>query len=397
MRGWVITALAVGFLFGAHGPAPVLAGKGSNQPLSQKIERQRQTLQELKGEIREKKKSARAAEEKQRTVLGAIHNLDSRLMRYRQDRQDISRRLKQKDRQLDAINTQLDEVRSRIRGRRSSILARLRAQYMEGRFGRLKAILGADSYATFHRRVQYLSAVSQREFDLIKAYQRDLEHLEQVEQRRTEARQEMLRLKQDTEQKLGKSRSLRRHKRQLLAKITGQKESYERAAKELGRSAERVDALLKELEERRRVAAARASKLKTPKAFKGLFKWPADGKVVSSFGRQKHPNFDTYAQRKGIEILTEEGSAIRAVLAGQVVYADWLKGYGLVLILDHANGFFSLYAHASALLVKAGEGVETGQVIGETGDTGMTKDNLLYFELRQGAKPVDPLTWLARQ
>jgi len=181
MKGWVVTALAFGFLFGAHGPAPVLAGKGSNQPLSQKIERQRQTLQELKGEIREKKKSARAAEEKQRSALGAIHNLDRRLMRSRRDRQDISRRLKQKDRQLEAINTQLDEVRSRIRGRRSSILARLRAQYMEGRFGRLKAILGADSYATFHRRFQYLSAVSQREFDLIKAYQRDREHLEQVE------------------------------------------------------------------------------------------------------------------------------------------------------------------------------------------------------------------------
>jgi septal ring factor EnvC (AmiA/AmiB activator) len=102
-------------------------------------------------------------------------------------------------------------------------------------------------------------------------------------------------------------------------------------------------------------------------------------------------------QRKGIEIRAEEGSAIRAVMAGTVVYADWLKGYGQVLILDHLNGFFSLYAHASKLLVKVGEHVPSGQVIGETGDTGLTGENTLYFELREGADPVDPLVWLAKR
>ncbi len=84
-------------------------------------------------------------------------------------------------------------------------------------------------------------------------------------------------------------------------------------------------------------------------------------------------------------------------MGGTVAYADWLKGYGLVIILDHANGFFSLYAHASKLLAKVGERVEAGQIIGETGDTGMTGENTLYFELREGAEPVDPLLWLAKQ
>jgi septal ring factor EnvC (AmiA/AmiB activator) len=102
-------------------------------------------------------------------------------------------------------------------------------------------------------------------------------------------------------------------------------------------------------------------------------------------------------QKKGIEIRTEEGSAIRAVMPGSVAYADWLKGYGLVVILDHANGFFSLYAHASKLVAKVGEQVQTGQVIGETGDTGLTGESTLYFELREGAEPVDPLAWLAKR
>ncbi len=82
---------------------------------------------------------------------------------------------------------------------------------------------------------------------------------------------------------------------------------------------------------------------------------------------------------------------------GAVAYADWLKGYGLVLIVDHQNGFFSLYAHASKILTKVGVEVQAGQVIGETGDTGMTGENTLYFELRDGAEPVDPMLWLAKR
>jgi septal ring factor EnvC (AmiA/AmiB activator) len=92
-----------------------------------------------------------------------------------------------------------------------------------------------------------------------------------------------------------------------------------------------------------------------------------------------------------------EGSAIHAVMPGSVVYADWLKGYGLVIILDHENGFFSLYAHASKILTTVGAQVGGGQAIGETGDTGMTGENTLYFELRQGAEPIDPLQWLTRR
>jgi septal ring factor EnvC (AmiA/AmiB activator) len=170
---------------------------------------------------------------------------------------------------------------------------------------------------------------------------------------------------------------------------------------ELERSASRIDSLLKELEQRKRAQQAQPSRPHARRdgaqPGRGALPWPADGEVVSQFGRQRHPTFATYIERKGIEIRTDEGSAIRAVMPGSVAYADWLKGYGLVLILDHQNGFFSLYAHASKLLAKVGDQVQTGQVIGETGDTGMAGENMLYFELREGAEPVDPMPWLAKR
>ena len=119
--------------------------------------------------------------------------------------------------------------------------------------------------------------------------------------------------------------------------------------------------------------------------------------MVSLFGRQKHPKFETYVQRKGIEIRAAQGSVIRSVFEGVVAFADWMRGYGLLAIVDHGEGYFTLYAHASKLLVNVGDAVRSNQPIGEIGDTGLTGQSTLYFEVRQKGEALDPLAWLAKR
>jgi murein hydrolase activator len=369
-----------------------------NDPLSDKIEKERKALDQLKDQIEEKRKQADEAGKKRESVLQGLQSLDERLVQYRQTHQDISRKLRKKDQEIETLTEQMSVLRDRIQERRDAIVARVRIQYMEGRLGHWKTLLASDSYGDFQRRLQYLSAVSERDYALMGTFRTDVEQMQQAEQQREVARTGMLAYKQSTEKQLTDIKSLKKEKRVYLAKISHEKESYERALQELERSASRVDSLLRELENRRRAAMARPPVAGTlPRGLKGVLPWPAEGNVVSFFGRQKHPTFNTYVQRKGIEIRTTEGSAIHAVMPGNVVYADWLKGYGLVIILDHANGFFSLYAHASKILTTVGAQVRAGQAIGETGDTGMTGENTLYFELREGADPVDPLQWLAKR
>jgi septal ring factor EnvC (AmiA/AmiB activator) len=293
---------------------------------------------------------------------------------------------------------QIAGLRDGIQERRNAILARLRVQYMEGRFGHWKTLLASDSYGDFQRRLQYLSAVSERDFAIMGTFRNDMAQMEQAERQREAARVGLVAYKQSTEKQLAEIKSLKKEKKVYLTKITHEKQSSERVLQELERSASRVDSLLRDLEQRRRAAAVRPPTGGiAPRGAKGALPWPAEGSVITFFGRQKHPTFNTYVQRKGIEIRTVEGSAIHAVMPGTVVYADWLKGYGLVIILDHANGFFSLYAHASKILTTVGVQVRAGQSIGETGDTGVTGENTLYFELREGADAVDPLQWLARR
>lgn len=391
--------VCLGIVVGLLGGVPAWAAKEKHDPLTQKIERQKQALEKIQKEIEEKKKSSERAEKKMESLLESMQEMDAELMKSRLERQEIGRKLKQKDHELEEINAQLVHLRTRMGERKRSLMARLRVQYMEGRTGALKVLLAADNYADLHRRFQYLSAVSRREYELLRDYEHDAERLGQVEKQRAVARDAMLSLKEQTEHKLSEVQEGKRRKNLFLAKITDEKESYDRMVGELEKSASRVDNLLKELlEQRARIATAQVRQ-KGGKAHTllGQFLWPADGDIVGQFGRQKHPQFNTYVHRKGIDIRAPEGSGIRAVMAGSVAFADWLKGYGLVVILDHANGFFSLYAHASALVVKTGEHVQSGQVIGTTGDTGMTKDNTLYFELREGAEPVDPLIWLAKR
>lgn len=395
MRGslTLMTVLCVVACAGMAGPTIA-----ANDPISEKIERERKTLEQLKDKIEEKRKRADEAEKKRESVLQGIQTLDERLMRTRQEHQDISKKLRKKDREIDSITEQLGVMRGSIQERREAILARLRVQYMEGRTGYVKALLSADSYGDFQRRLQYLSAVSQKDFELMETFRADVGRMELAEQQRAEARAGIVAYKETTERKLSDIRSLQKEKKVYFTKVTQEKDSFNRAAEELERSASRVDSLLHELETRRRAMAMRPATVPAaPRGTKGALPWPADGQVVSFFGRQKHPTFNTYVQRKGIEIKTAEGSFIHSVMPGTVVYADWLKGYGLVIIMDHTNGFFSLYAHAARILAKVGERVTEGQAIGETGDTGMIGENTLYFELREGSDPVDPLLWLAKR
>jgi murein hydrolase activator len=365
--------------------------------INDKIDKERKTLEQLKDQIEEKRRQADEAGKKRESILQGIQTLDERHMRTRQSHQEISRKLRKKDQEIEAINAQIARLREGVQVRQEAILARLRVQYMEGRFGHWKPLLASDSYGDFQRRLRYLSAVSARDYGLIEMFKTDMANMEEAERQREAARVGMVAYKRSTEKHLEEIKAVKKEKKLYLAKLTQEKESYERALQELERSASRIDSLLRELEQRRKAAAARPPAGSMSRGVKGGLPWPAEGSVLTYFGRQKHPTFNTYVQRKGIEIRTLEGSAIRAVMSGTVVYADWLKGYGLVIILDHANGFFSLYAHASKIRTSVGAQVASGQAIGETGDTGMTGENTLYFELREGAEPVDPLQWLAKR
>ena len=365
--------------------------------IKQELEQERHRLKKLNDEINKTKQKAKKAERKSESVLKKIEKLDKTLVKKQREYRRINKALMTKDRKLAEIQTKRSKVHAEVTQHRTSISNRLRLLYMEGRGGYLKALFQAKTFANFERRLAYLSTISKQEYQLLANYREQLIALEDLKQQQAQARQELLGYKHQTQQTIEEMKGVKKDKHVVLTSLSKEQELYERTVEGLKRSAKQVDSLLKELDQRFKLSQSRKKTKKTKAHSRGSLLWPTQGKVVSFFGRQKHPTFDTYVNKKGIEIKTKRASPIKTVSQGNVVYADWLKGYGLVVIVDHTNGFFSLYAHASKLLVKEGQSVTMGEVIGETGETGLTDNNVLYFELRKGTKPVDPLRWLVKR
>jgi murein hydrolase activator len=365
--------------------------------IKKEMTQERLRLNQLNQEIAETQKKASRVKKKHGSVLKTIEKLDRQLYDQKKENTRINQWIKEKDEELANLSIQISELEKDVQARQSSISARLRLLYMEGRTGYLKSIFAAESFTDAAHRMDYISWVAQREHQLVRQFQEDLANLQLLTEQQTKAREELLHLQGETQQNIQKVSGLKRQKRSVLVSLSKEKDSHERMVEDLRRSAEQVDSLLKELDQRFQLAQSQMRQSPGRLPTLGSLLWPVEGKVVSNFGRQKHPIYETFVNKKGIEIQVREGSPIHSVSTGKVVYADWLKGYGLVVIIDHTNGFYSLYAHASKLLVAEGGAVTKGQIIGETGETGVAEEGTLYFELRKGTTPIDPLKWLAKR
>jgi septal ring factor EnvC (AmiA/AmiB activator) len=137
------------------------------------------------------------------------------------------------------------------------------------------------------------------------------------------------------------------------------------------------------------------------KVVRGKIPWPVSGPIMLAFGKSRNKEFNEMVENTGIQIAAKQGTPFHSVAKGKVRYADWFKGYGKLVILDHGRGYYSLYAQAAELSVAEGTEVAQGQILGTVGDTGSLYadqwGSSLYFEIRQNGIPQDPVRWLKRQ
>ena len=137
----------------------------------------------------------------------------------------------------------------------------------------------------------------------------------------------------------------------------------------------------------------------SPKSFsslKGLLNMPVQGKIVSFFGPYKNTKLNVVNFHSGIKIKADRGEPIRAVYDGNILYASWFKGFGNMIIIDHGNNYYTVYAHAEELFASRGDIIEMGDVVATVGDSGSMIGPSLHFELRHHGRPIDPLQWIKK-
>jgi len=189
-------------------------------------------------------------------------------------------------------------------------------------------------------------------------------------------------------------------KKTLLASLRQEKDTRLKVLREMERAAERLQKMLEDIARRSTVPPQRASLPPSTgrglEAMLGRMDWPVKGQVSAPFGKFKHPEFATELVRKGIDIDAPLGEEVRAVEKGRVVFADRFTGYGRMVIVDHGERYYTVYAHLSEIISKTGDELRRGQILGRVGDSDSLSGAKLYFEMRKDGHSIDPLPWLRR-
>ncbi len=358
----------------------------------------RQKLEAVEAELAAQRQTFEQLRARELSIFEALTSSDEALAKSRAEAVRLGAELADVRARLAETGGRTTRLEADLATQRAGLEARAVALYKLGPLGPFAALLSAQSLPDLARRGRYLQAILQADRAQVTAYEagrRALAHDAAALDREERALAVLERRQQAAADRLAAEQAARRA---LLATIQDEQALAVRAGEELAAAAEALKALLASLEAEAVARALAGKQGRLPRGFasaRGRLAAPVAGDVVTPFGPREHPRFRTVTMSSGIEIRAPAGTEVRAVYDGRVVYAGWFRGYGKMLILDHGDQFYTLYAHASELYKAVGELVRQGEVVAAVGDTSALDGPVLYFEIRQGGKPLDPAEWLA--
>lgn len=278
------------------------------------------------------------------------------------------------------------ELKQSISQQQSLLASQLRSAFMAGHYDYAKMIFNQEDARTFERVITYYQYVNEARQEQIVSFRNKVDELEAVNIELEQKATELVALVQQQESRQNELSARQKDREQTLKKLSVKIRTDESRIAQL-REAEQA---LVEAIERAKRNTVEVADLTGLSNLKGKLPKPASGSFRKLFGKRRQGQ----VRWKGIIIEGREGSSISAIAPGRVLYADWLKGFGLVAILDHGDGFMSVYGHNQALLKQAGDLVGKGETIALLGQSGGQISPNLYFEIRHKGKALNPASWL---
>ena len=368
----------------------------------------KEDLQGIKKEIREKSLLLNKTKKVETKVSVELEQIQKNLLEKQTSLTSLGRDLLGVESNLEKTQREIDQTKNDAERKKQQINNRVSSLYKAGELGGLRMFFSSQSFPEMTENFRYMKSVLDNDHKLFADYNAKIERLRflKVSLERDVVQKE--KIKNRIEAKKLEIELEKSKKASYLMQVRADKKSYLSSIKELQANARRLQTMVERLEARSRKGYTTKSQNKsssvtehtyTPVPDKGLgaqkgrLALPVKGEIIGQFGKQKHPEFNSYTFSNGISIAASSGSQIRAVYEGEVIFASYFKGYGNMVIIDHGGGFFSLYAHASSILKKVGSSVARNDVVASVGDLDSTKGPMLYFEIRYQGKPVDPTPW----
>lgn len=350
-------------------------------------------IADLKEEIADIDEWLADAEEDRSSLEQQLSGLEQDIGQLTRERRELRQKAREQQQRLTELGEEEAELTRVLESQRDSLKKQIRAAWMEGDAPAVKVLLNEIDPDKIARTMTYYEYLSRDTIDRLEAFAANLHQLKETQKQVKAGRLRLAELEENVADRQQKLSSRKKEREQTLASLKADISNRLTEREELEEDRQRLEKLLREVEEA-------IANIPTPNesdpfgSLKNKLPWPAEGKVVSSFG-------DSYASGKlkhnGLLINTAEEGDVRAVHYGRVVFANWLRGFGLITILDHGDGYMTLYGHSSSLFTSPGDWVEAGEAIAQAGRTGGTNDPAVYFEVRHNGKPDNPRRWLGNR
>jgi septal ring factor EnvC (AmiA/AmiB activator) len=411
--------------------------RNADQPPSPQRQRELQgEQQELKQQLGRLKRQLMASEASRTEAADALAASEAAISKANRRLRELADERTQVERQIESLQQRSRSVTASQSRQQAQLAETLRQHYQLTLRDPLQAFLAGDNPADLARDAEYYGYLSRAASARIGELQQRRTELEQLEAESTQKRDELAKIAEDENKNRANLVAEQARRKQAMERLSKQIAAQRQSIDKLERDEKRLAALIDQLsrvlaEQARRDAereAARKAKESAPKAsrapgpapspppvrtpparpdaeppqgsqfaqMRGRLPMPVAGEITGRFGApRKVEGAGTAPTWKGIFIRAPAGTGVRAVAIGQVVFADWLRGFGNLMVIDHGEGFLSVYGNNESLLRNVGDRVAVGDVVAAVGNTGGIEQTGLYFELRFQGRPFDPLTWVA--
>jgi len=370
----------------------------------------RDELKGVKQEIRAKKQLISKTRKVEAVVSTELQEINRNLAQKESDLSRLDRDLKGVESSLERTGREIVRVTDEANRKKQEIEHRLASLYKAGELGALRMFFSAESFPQMAENIRYMRSILDNDKRIFAEYDQKIVELRKLKVDLERDAAKKSRIKEGIAVKKLEIEQEKGNKAAYLVKVRQDRSSYEKSLKELQANAARLQTMMERLEalSRRKLSSRHEKSGRRLKPLaelppvpdrgfatqKGRMSLPVRGEIVESYGKHKHPDFNSYTFSKGLSIASGAGSDIRAIYDGSVIFSDYFKGYGNMIIIDHGGGYFSLYAHAARILKKVGADVARNETVATVGDTDSSRGPLLYFEIRHQGKPVDPADWV---
>ena len=379
--------------------------QSDDRDYDEELRYQNNAINALKLELKQLRSKIKTAESRERSTANRLSSIDKEISLTGKLIQSLKYEEEKARKTIYQLKNDILENENKLEALRTRYKQRVLKSYKKGRLTDLQKVFSSTTWRQAIYRTHYLKVISDIEKQLTKKIEKLLVDISRQKIELEVVLRDNLNLKREKQTQITSYRNMRVDREKELNRIRNDKKALTSYISEKEAGIQQLEKIIKRvLEDKARFERElrirqqqETLKTKSFKALRGQLPWPADGRVISKFGRQWNPKLKTTTENPGIDIKGKPGSSIRTVLGGVVTTITYIRGYGTTIIVDHGGGFYTVYSHVTNIQTNVDSQVRNGDVIAYMGDTGSINGSKLHFEIWGKGQKLDPEKWLRKK